>query len=221
MKCWYINTCRNAHKDDCGESCIKYLEVSYMLQNSGLPKRSQGPIKMFDVPEDKEAYDYLKEINADIKNYVKEGNSLLIFSEECGNGKTTWAMKLMTKYIDRVWNGNLFRVRAYFINTANLYEMFRENLGIPTDKWLRLKKLLVDVDLLVLDDISLTNIDDRFYNLLYNIIDARYQERRSTIYTSNITPDAIMDRMGKRLYSRIVSASDIVEFTSSDRRGEV
>lgn len=221
MDCWYINTCNNSGKDGCSESCIKYQEMKYMIEHSGLPKRAQGPIHIIDSDVDKEAYDYLWEVYSNIKNFVRIGNNILIFSDECGNGKTTWAMKLMLKYMDRVWNGNRFRQRAYFINTSTLYEMFRENIGIPKEEWVQLKKLLVSVDLLVLDDISLTNIDDRFYNLLYNIIDDRYQNMLSTIYTSNLQPQELCDRMGKRLYSRIVNGSDLVEFISADRRCEM
>lgn len=219
MECWYIKACNNSGKEGCGPACIKFQEIKYMLDNSGLPSRAKGPIRIYDVPEDKEAYAFLHDVNDNIVKYVKEGNNLLIFSEECGNGKTTWAMKLLTKYIDQVWNGNRFRIRAYYINVSKLYESFRENIGIQTDEWTTLKNLLTTVDLLVLDDIALTNIDDRFYNLLYNIIDDRYQNMKSTIYTSNIVPEDIMLKLGKRIYSRVVNGSDVVEFIAGDRRG--
>ena len=75
------------------------------------------------------------------------------------------------------------------------------------------------MDLLVLDDIALTNVEDRFYNLLYNIIDDRYQNMKSTIYTSNIVPEDIMLKLGRRIYSRVVNGSDVVEFIAGDRRG--
>ena len=219
LECWYIKACNNSGKEGCGPACIKFQEIKYMLDNSGLPARAKGPIKIYDVPEDKEAYAFLHHVNDNIVKYVKEGNNLLIFSEECGNGKTTWAMKLLTKYIDQIWNGNRFRIRAYYINVSKLYEIFRENIGIQTDEWTTLKNLLLTVDLLVLDDIALTNVEDRFYNLLYNIIDDRYQNMKSTIYTSNIVPEDIMLKLGRRIYSRVVNGSDVVEFIAGDRRG--
>ena len=219
MECWYIKACNNSGKEGCGPACIKFQEIKYMLDNSWFPSRAKGHIKIYDVPEDKEAYAFLHHVNDNIVKYVKEGNNRLIFSDEFGNGKTTWAMKLLTKYIDQIWNGNRFRIRAYYINVSKLYEIFRENIGIQTDEWTTLKNLLITVDLLVLDDIALTNVEDRFYNLLYNIIDDRYQNMKSTIYTSNIVPEDIMLRLGRRIYSRVVNGSDVVEFVAGDRRG--
>ena len=56
---------------------------------------------------------------------------------------------------------------------------------------------------------------------LLNIIDYRISYNKSNIYTSNLTPDELSEKLGDRLHSRIIKLSDVVEFVGQDKRGLV
>ena len=110
--CIYKEVCSN----DCENMCLRYLEMKYMLDNSNIPKDRQKIVKL--VPDDCDYNSFVKlaEIQESIGNFVKNGSSLYIYSNTCGNGKTTWSIKLMLQYFDSVWAGNSFTKRGLFLN---------------------------------------------------------------------------------------------------------
>lgn len=219
LHCWYKATCKSS-RQDCESGCIKFLEMKYLLENSGLPKSMQGPISIQHCEDDTEAYEFLYELHSDIKNYVQEGGNLILTSETPGNGKTTWAMKLLTKYLDRVWSGNLQHIRGIFVRVPEFVQRCKNAISVNDSDLAKYKQLLKMVDLVVWDDICIVPIKDFIYEILFDIIDSRCINRKANIYTSNMVNDSLKQQLGERLYSRIVTASDQVEFIGKDRRGE-
>ena len=99
--CWYKDVCL-ADPSECA-LCIKYLEMAYLMDESNLPKARQKPQPLTAPECDAEAYRRLGEIKANICDFVQEGKNLYIASGMSGNGKTSWAVKLMLKYFDEIW----------------------------------------------------------------------------------------------------------------------
>jgi glutamine amidotransferase-like uncharacterized protein len=52
--------------------------------------------------KDLKAFTRLKEIQTNITNFVKDGGQLYIHSQGCGNGKTSWALRLAQAYIESI-----------------------------------------------------------------------------------------------------------------------
>lgn len=210
--CWYRNVCTY---DQC-VNCIRYSEMKYLMENSGLPKKKQKPIQL-DGSRDARAFKTLAEIKDDIYNFVDNGESLYIFSEFTGNGKTSWAIKLLLKYFDTIWAGNGFRVRGYFQHVPT----FLNTLKDFSKDHSALKKTLETVDVVVWDDIASTKLSDYDIQQLLIIIDARVSEGLSNIFTGNITShESLTQAVGDRLASRIWHTSTLVEFKGKDRRSE-
>lgn len=210
--CWYRNVCIY---DQC-VNCIRYSEMKYLMENSGLPKNKQKPIQL-DGSRDARAFKTLAEIKDDIYNFVDNGESLYIFSEFTGNGKTSWAIKLLLKYFDTIWAGNGFRIRGYFQHVPTLLNTLKDFSKDHS----ALKKTLETVDVVVWDDIASTKLSDYDIQQLLIIIDARVSEGLSNIYTGNITShEALTKAVGDRLASRIWHTSTLVEFKGKDRRSE-
>ena len=108
-KCWYTSVCGKYETPECNASCIRYMEMDYLMQNSGIPRNRQYAVLLTPSKKDVQAFVTLKEIKDDIINFVENGESIYIYSDNFGNGKTTWAIKLMQKYFDDIWVGNGFR----------------------------------------------------------------------------------------------------------------
>ena len=210
--CWYRNVCMY---DQC-LNCIRYSEMKYLMDNSGLSKKRQKPVQL-DGSRDPRGFKILADIKNDILNFVDNGESLYIFSEYTGNGKTTWAIKLLLKYFDTIWAGNGFRVRGYFQHVPTLFNILKD-FGKSHDA---LKNVLETVDLVVWDDIASTKLSDYDTQQLLTLIDARVSEGLANIYTGNIiSQEALKKAVGDRLASRIWNMSTLVEFTGKDRRAE-
>jgi DNA replication protein DnaC len=191
--------------------------MKYLMDNSGLPKRKQRPIQL-DGSRDPDAFKLLAEIKSDIINFVNDGESLYLFSEYTGNGKTSWAIKLLLKYFDSIWAGNGFRIRGMFVHVPTMLAKLK-NFDNPLLN--SYKDNLSKVDLIIWDDIASTKLSDFDRQQLLIIIDQRVSEGLSNIYTGNITSKSALEiALGDRLASRIWNMSTLVKFEGKDRRAE-
>ena len=59
------------------------------------------------------------------------------------------------------------------------------------------------VDFLILDDMGTEKITDWVNEKLYQIINYRYENFKSTVLTTNLSGDQLADRLGERIPSRI------------------
>ena len=212
--CWYKDVCTY---DFC-TNCIRYAEMKYLMDNSGISKSNQYPKRLIAYNEDWESYSRLAEIKDYIVDFVECGNNLYICSQHTGNGKTSWALKLMLKYFDEIWAGNGFRVRGMFINVPTLLLQLKNFKNPLSEKY---KYDLLECDLVIFDDIADVNISNYDYSNLLMIIDYRLQNEKSCIFTSNRnTKEQLEKSLGVRMTSRIWNTSEIIEFTGKDRRSE-
>ena len=62
---------------------------------------------------------------------------------------------------------------------------------------------LAAVDLLHIDDLGAEHRTDWVLEQLYSIINARYEDERSTLITSNLGPDELAEQLGERIVSRL------------------
>lgn len=212
LDCWYRDVCTY---DFC-TNCIRYSEMKYLMENSGLPKNKQKPIPL-DGSQDSKSFRELAKIKDDIVNFTENGESLYIFSENTGNGKTSWAIKLLLKYFDCIWAGNGFRVRGYFQHVPTLFSTLKDF----SKSHEALRNTLATVDLVVWDDIASTKLSDYDAQQLLIIIDQRVSDGLANIYTGNITSkEALTKAVGQRLASRIWNMSTLIEFRGKDRRAD-
>lgn len=211
-KCWYNEVC---NLQSCN-SCLRYEEMSYLMDSSGIPEARQLPTELIPDSKDYESFIQLKEIKNNIVRFVNGGNNLFICSNNCGNGKTSWALKLMLRYFDQIWSGNGFRVRGLFVHVPTLLFQLK-NFEKPLST--EYKHNLIETDLVIFDDISESNISSYDYSNLLTIIDGRLLYNKSCIFTSNQTQKKdLEDILGVRLASRIYNESMIIELVGKDRR---
>ena len=212
--CWYINVCRNKNCD----SCIRYSEMRYLMENSGIPKKKQYPQKLTaDTPKDIESFSVLAEIKDDIEQFVTNGENLYIMGKNTGNGKTSWAIKLMLKYFDCVWAGNGFNRRGFFIHVPTLLATIKD---FDNDTNKQMKDILINTNLVIWDDIAATKLSDYDISQLLLFIDQRELNGLANIFTGNITDKyELIDMLGNRLASRVWNTNTtIVEIYGVDKR---
>ena len=209
--CWYKLTCDRFNTNECNQNCIRYIEMHYLIENSNIPKGKQFSNKLIPNKIDLENFKFLNEIKKDIFNFVTNGENLYLFSKNFGNGKTTWAIKLMQKYFDSIWAGNGLTVRGIFIHVPTFLTKFKEVINKKDEDFELLKQQLLKVDLVIWDDIAAGKLTDYDHTNLLTYIDQRKLNGKSNIYTGNLDEQELVEALGNRLKSRVYNDSTVVE----------
>ena len=85
-----------------------------------------------------------------------------------------------------------------------------------------LRESLAAVDLLHIDDIGAERTTDWVIEELYAIVNARYEEKKSMVITTNIMEIPDLERqIGKRTVSRLIEMCDQLPVLGTDRRQEI
>jgi len=216
--CWYKDICTDFNTEACRNGCLRHLEMFYLMNNALIPEKLQKVHKVTPSTEDLEAFRLLADIKTNILDFVESGKSLYLFSENCGNGKTTWAIKLLQSYFDKIWYGNRFKTRGLFVNLSTFLIDLRKSIAKRGESDENIEELIYDVDLVIWDDIGSGNLKDFDFLNIMGILDYRISRGLSNIYTSNLTEPKLLEALGQKLFSRIYNYSVKVELKGLDRR---
>ena len=213
-ECWYKDTC----KDDC-DRCTVYVQMKWQMEHSGLPEAKQKPITLYltdDNSGDEKAFYRLADIRKNIVDFVQNGKNLYICSKWTGNGKTSWAIKMLHTYFHHTAVGNYDNLKGMFVSTTELLLQLKDFNNPLSKAYL---ENLKNVDLVIWDDIVVSGMSQYDFTQLYTIIDKRILAEKSNIFTSNQpTVEGFAKLMGNRLASRIYYTSEIVELIGKDMR---
>lgn len=211
--CIYSEICKN----ECHTTCLRYSEMKFMLDTSGIPKSRQRFNRLIPEDCDMQTFITLADIQTNIEDFVKNGCNLYLHSDNCGNGKTTWSIKLMLQYFNEKWAGNGFIQRGIFINVPSFITAHKNNISKQDDKLFETISNLTNVDLVVWDDIAITQLTDYETSILLSYIDQRVLDLKCNIFTGNLSPEILKSKIGERLSSRILSGY-IIELKGGDNR---
>ena len=216
--CWLYENCNHI---DCEGFCLRKYKLNYLYESSLLPynKRKYTPLYLDNDNSDKEAFTILKEFENDIITFVENGSNLYIHSTICGNGKSSWAIRLLQSYFNKIWIKSELKCKALFINVPQFLLALKENISNKSDYVEHIKKNVYDTDLVIWDDIGNKSITQFEADNLLSIIDSRMSKQKSNIYTSNLNDEEIHQFLGDRLASRIVNSSYDIVLVGSDKRG--
>ncbi len=162
----------------------------------------------------------LAEEFADAYPYVETG---LLFLGPSGTGKTHLAIAILNEvtrakgrpglYAD--FSDLLLKIQSTFKTDAT---ESKEDVLTP----------FAEVELLVLDELGATKPSDFARDMLYALLNTRYNRRRITIATSNYLDELgkgerekLEDRIGYRLRSRLHEMCRTVHLTGADYRAQV
>ena len=189
------------------------------MENSNIPKVKQMPQSLTAPKCDHDAFVRLSEIKSEIVDFVECGQNLYIASDRTGNGKTSWAIKLMLKYFDEVWAGNGLKPRALFIHVPT-FLLKCKDFGNKDEDFDAMKNMLSTIDLVVWDDIASTDVSAYDYSQLLMYIDSRLLNGLANIFTGNYeNRERLEKRVGMKLTSRIWSDStEVIIFKGGDMR---
>ena len=213
--CWYSNVCR----EECSCNCLRYKLMYSLFKQSTLPEALWKCKDLICYDKDCKAFRLLNDKSKAILDFVDNGTNLYIHSKNCGNGKTSWAIKLMYSYFDRIWHKSCFDCKALFISVPKFLYNCKRSISHDVEGFEELCNRIPEVDLVIWDDIGELAVSGYEHQILFQYIDDRINAKKSNIYTSNKDKKQLADVLGDRLASRIYYCSEVVEFFEEDKRG--
>lgn len=215
--CWLTNQCN--HKD-CDTFCLRRFKLDYLYNQAlvSVEQRQRVDLKLDYDLTDKQAFDFLKNVESSIIGFVNAGKNLYLWSNMTGNGKTAWSLRLLQAYLNSVWPKSDLKCRALFINVPKFFLALKDNISEKSEYIAQIKANVLDADLVIWDEVALKTLTQFEMENLLSLINNRLDYGKSNIYTSNISPNDLLNLVGDRLYSRIINMSEVIEFKGADKR---
>lgn len=216
--CWLKDQCS---KVDCGKFCPRFYRLNRLYDSAFVTdqQRQHMNLKLDKDECDKYAFDKLHNIEQHINSFVSGGNNIYLYSTVTGNGKTSWALRLLQAYFNYSWPRKNSACLGLFISVPKYLLAIKDNITDKSDYIKHIKDNVYDCDIVIWDDIATKAATVFEHENLLSIIDTRIANGKTNIFTSNLGPDELHAYVGDRLFSRIYNNSDyIFEFKGKDKR---
>jgi DNA replication protein DnaC len=146
----------------------------------------------------------------EIDDRLDEGRGLW-FMGPVGTGKTTLAMLVSKAALRAGRSVAIFSLPRLLNEIRDTHRAERSHLDL-LDR-------LTAVDLLHIDDIGAERTNEWVLEELYSIVNARYEDQRSMVITTNILDrEALCEQITERTVSRLTEMCDELPVTGRDRR---
>ncbi len=153
-----------------------------------------------------------------IRRYVRSlddnldaGRGLFIMGS-VGTGKTTLAMLVSKHALEAGRSVAIYSVPRLLTEIRRTYD------GEARRSDLELLDRLAAVDLLHLDDLGAERTSEWVLEQLYSIINARYEDGRSLIVTTNVGAEDLGRQVGVRTVSRLAEMCEAIMLQGDDQR---
>lgn len=150
-----------------------------------------------------------------IDDRLDGGDSLWLFGDSPGTGKTTLAMLVSQHAL------HAHRSVAIYTGPQLLTAIRTTYDQSSTQSYGQLMNRLRGVDLLHVEDLAVARTTDWVLEQLYTVVNDRYQDERSILITADVkSPEDLGDHVGRRTYSRLseMCGELILPIFGSDRR---
>ena len=218
MKCFAEKYCKK-DRSECSEVCGGYRVLRALYSLSRIPQNYRYNIPLVPDKQDMRALETLNDYMQSIITHVEAGEGLYIWSEVAGNGKTSWACKIMGYYFRKIAFHSGLENEGLYIYTPTFLEDLRAYYDDHTPDFEEILEMAKSCRLLIIDDIGAERLSEWVSERLLSLINTRVSNGLCTIYTSNLSPDELTNKLGARLASRIIGYSKQIALTGGDRRG--
>ncbi len=191
-------------------TCVKQMKIDHLTRQSGLALHPTDSFDRFQAdfykemphPEGKpSAYDNIIRILGWAKDFVRDFDTkkenLLIYGET-GLGKT-----FLSNCIAREILASGHSV-LYLTANSLFRDVFRPRRDSEDGEYNELREFVYNADLLILDDLGTETLSEFVRSVVFEVINQRMLDQRSTIISTNLDLPGISDRYTERVLSRII-----------------
>jgi len=160
------------------------------------------------------ALNLCKKYLSSYKSRISESGGGLILTGKVGTGKTHIAIGL----------GKLIAEQFAYVNYISLTSLVREIRSTWNDPNKHEETIISNYQntgMLIVDEIGVQNGTENERNILFEIIDGRYQRILPTIIISNLSIDEVSQMISQRSVDRITQGGAIIPFDWVSHRGSL
>ena len=178
-----------------------------------IPKKYRGtsfdraPVTDMPGPQVHVVRRYVREIDENL-----DAGRGLWFYGSVGTGKTTLAMLVSRSALDAGRSVAIYSLPRLLAEIRATFETDSEV------SYVGFLDRLAAVDLLHVDDVGAERTSDWVLEQLYAIVNARYEDERSVIITTNLERDALVEQIKERTVSRLEEMCTLVPLYGEDAR---
>ncbi len=186
--------------------------IRAMLEKDSFDSLDMGLYSREPGPNGRSQYAYMADKIALCRSFVRNFDAdkrSLLFHGPTGVGKTFLSNCIARELIDTGHSVVYFTAISLFDQLAR--ETFGEDRSAEQSP-------VVDCDLLIIDDLGTELVNSFTAGMLFYIVNERLTHGRSTIISTNLSPQELADLYTERVSSRIVSGYDLVELYGEDLR---
>ena len=209
-------------KCDCFKQ--KLINKAYSMSNIAELIKSEGFSKFSldyyskekNENEDISPYQNMKYITRKCSLFVEEFDEKfknMVFYGEPGLGKTFLCRCIAKDLLDM--GKTVLYVTAFELFTLFEKEKFNKNNDNNNDEILNFTK---NADLLIIDDLGTELITSFSTSELFEVINSRILNKKSTIISTNLYPDKLLQHYSSRIVSRLYGEYDMIKFIGDDIR---
>lgn len=159
---------------------------------------------------DRAVLNHTRAFTENIDHHLDAGHGLW-FMGPVGTGKTTVAMLVSEAALRAGRSVAIYSLPRLLDEIRDAYTAGRSHV--------ELLDRLTAVDLLHVDDVGAQRTTDWVLEELYSIVNARYEDQRSMVITTNIEdPDALCEQITARTVSRLTEMCDQLRLDGDDHR---
>lgn len=141
---------------------------------------------------------------------VADGKGLYLYGN-VGTGKTHLVAAIANYIIEEKHR------QAVFVNHITLLNRIKQSFDTGEDITSWYKK----APLLIIDDIGKSKVTDWVREVIYDIVNYRYENELSSVFTSNYDLETLANMIGLATVSRISEACQVHQFGGNDRRRSI
>ena len=135
----------------------------------------------------------------------------LFFYGDPGVGKTFLSNCIAKELIDKSYS-------VVYLSSFQLFDTLTKGKFDKDEQAAKVNKHLLNCDLLIIDDLGTELVNSLTVSQLFLCLNERLLHRKSTIISTNLSLDSIVDIYSERIFSRITSNYTMLKLTGDDIR---
>ena len=200
-------------RDEYAQQASQKLLRQRIEEFKELSHLSDDDIESLKKPYQKTAYNIkaYDKCKAYIDGFDSNTEKGFLFIGNPGTGKSYLCKKIAYAVLKKFKS-------VLFITANDIVENQKQR--IQDKELINMKDYAFDVDLLILDDLGAESNSEYNASIIFDVVNRRLEQRKPTLYTSNLTIQELKDYDGKgRIYDRILaSVIDVYSFTGESFR---
>lgn len=148
-----------------------------------------------------------------VQNFSLEGEKNLLFTGSTGLGKTFLSNCIAKELLEKGYTV-MYQTAPVLIDKIIEYKFAKDK----TTEGFDFKREIQNVDLLIIDDLGIETASEYRYEEWFNIINARINNNKKMIISTNLSLKDLNEKYEERIVSRIIGEFTIYRFFGDDIR---